>query len=438
MEGAEIATEIPPQLDNFTGDANKNSRSDAAVQSVIEGIFEDLMLGVRVEEALNHQIKSSKGDVKALYTEGEEGGETWTRTEDPSNRWLRELGKELMGAGGGAELAQALVALGQFWLGGLVIWFWVLMKTPWNTEAAYWLDRRASGKTCSPFYHSLLSNYPENTFAILNNGLPVDNQRLDSRNTTDFPEWRPNQPFFSFLRYYRFAKTFSWELLTLFSLSRSFRRAASDISETEWECLLDVISQNKGSFVLISKTTRPQHRTLLISMFRVLGIVENIIDNPSDAWMATNNWIYAAASTNYGRFEREDLRKEELDGPMSDKYLNHPQRWFVAIDRQSIFPVDPVYTPIVESLIHTQDFGNENDPRCIGGDSDGPGKLKAARKVCCETKCFATCSCTFISVFPEPLVEIIETDGKGLGVRSLQVHTPFIFNALSLLADALI
>lgn len=112
MEGAEIATEIP-KLDDFNGDANKNSRSDAAVQSVIEWIFEDLMLGVRVEEVLNHQIKSSKGDVKALYTEGEGGEEAWTKTEDPSNRWLRELGKELMGAGGGAELAQALVALGQ-------------------------------------------------------------------------------------------------------------------------------------------------------------------------------------------------------------------------------------------------------------------------------------------------------------------------------------
>lgn len=429
MEEASIAaTEIPSQLDDFIGDTNKNSRSDAAVEPVIEGIFQDLMLGVRVEEALNHQIKSSKGDVKALYTEIE-GREAWTKTEDPSNRWLRELGKELMDAGVGAELAQALVALGQFWLGGLVIWFWVLTKTPWDTEAAYWLDRRTSGNIYSPFYHSLLSNYPENTFAILNDGLSVDNQRLDSDSAATFPERRPNQLFFSFIRYYRFAKTFSWELLTLFSLSRSFRRAASDLSETDWERLLDVIGQNKGSFLLISKTTRPQHRTLLISMFRVLGIVENIIDNPSDAWMATNNWIYAAASSNYGRFEREDLRKGELEGPMSDKYLNHPQRWFVAIDRQSIFPVDPVYTPIVGSLIHTQDFGNENDPRCIGGDRDGPAKLKAGRKQCerCGAECSATCSCIFASVFPGPLVEIIETDGKGLGVRSLQVRILFIF-----------
>lgn len=240
------------------------------------------------------------------------------------------------------------------------------------------------------------------------------------------------------MRYYGFTKALSWELLILFSLSSSFRNAATDLPETEWKDLLDIVSQNRGSFVLISKTIRPQYGALLVGMFRVLGIVENIVDNPSDAWMAMNNYIYAAASADRGCFKNEGLGTEELEGPESERYLNHPQRWFVAIDRQSIFPVDPVYVPIVESRVYAQDFPNESDPRYIGGECEGFGKLESERKkVCerCEAKCLMACSCTFVGVFPEPLVEIIETDGKGLGVRSLQVL--ILLGVLRILADVL-
>lgn len=94
------------------------SRSGGAVQSAVEGIFEDLMLDVRVEQALDHHTKNSKGDAKASNTEGEVGGGAWAKTEAPLNRWLRELGKGSMDASVGAELAQALVALGRLWPGG--------------------------------------------------------------------------------------------------------------------------------------------------------------------------------------------------------------------------------------------------------------------------------------------------------------------------------
>lgn len=97
--------------------ADTGSRSGGPVQSAVEGIFEDLMLGVRVEEELNDHIKNSKGDAKALHIEGEVGGGAWAKTEAPSNRWLRELGRDSMDAGVGAELAHALVALGKLWLG---------------------------------------------------------------------------------------------------------------------------------------------------------------------------------------------------------------------------------------------------------------------------------------------------------------------------------
>lgn len=306
----------------------------------------------------------------------------------------------------------------------------------WIIEAAYWLDRRASGNTYTPFYHSILSNYPQDSFAVFTEDLPVN-----TCSPTTFPERRPTQLFSSFIRYYRFAKSFCWELLTLLSLSRSFRCAATDLSEIQWERLLGTINQNGGSFELISKTTRPEYGTLLTTMFRILGIVENIVDNPSDAWMAMNNWIYKAACTNYGGIDVGGLKPGELDSPMSERYLSHPQRWFVALDKKSIFPVDPVYIPIEESLIYTQDFMNENDPRYIGGDCAGLGVLEADRRnMCehCEVKCLATCSCTFGRAFPEPLVEIIETDGKGLGVRSLQVCillSPILF---ALFANALI
>lgn len=255
---------------------------------------------------------------------------------------------------------------------------------------------------------------------MVTDGLPADIQRL---------YWRPTRLVCSFVRYYCFTKKFCWKLLTLLLLSPSFMSAASNLAETQWECLLEIINQNRGSFELISKTTRPQYGILLKIMFQVLGITENIVNNPSDAWMAMNNWIYTVACTNYGRTEMGDPKPREIEGPMSERYLNHPQRWFVTIDKQSILPVNPVYVPITESQIYAQDFTNENDPRYISGDCDSLGALDAYRgKVCerCEVKCFATCSCTFSRVFPEPLVEIIETDGKGLGVRSLQVRVLFL------------
>lgn len=254
---------------------------------------------------------------------------------------------------------------------------------------------------------------------MLTGGPPADTQRL---------YWRPTQLVRSFVRYYRFTKAFCWKLLTLLLLSPSFKSAASDMSEAQWECLLEMINQNQGSFELISKTTRPRYGILLKIMFQVLGITENIVNNPSDAWMAMNNWIYAVACANYDRTETRAPKPGEIEGPMSERYLNHPQRWFVAIDKQSILPVNPVYVPIKESQIYTQDFTNENDPRYIAWDCDGLETLEAYRgRVCerCEVKCFAKCSCNFSRVFPEPLVEIIETDGKGLGVRSLQVRILF-------------
>lgn len=298
------------------------------------------------------------------------------------------------------------------------------MKRTWITEAAYWLDRRASGNAWSAFYHPILSNgppqYPQCTSAPLTNASMAGAGHLNSRSKVTIPDPAPTRLLSSFTRYYDFAKTASWELLTLLSLSHSFRDAASDLSEMQWGRLVNIIYQNMGSFQLISKTNRRQYGTLLVTMFQVLGIIENIVDTPSHAWMVMNRWIYASAFANHDRFEEEDLEE-----PMSEMYLNHPQRWFVAIDKRSVFPVDPVYIPIEESLVHTPDFAGGNDPRYIGGDCDSLGELKVdRRKVCerCEAECYETCNCNFSRVFPAPLVEIIETHGKGLGVRSLQVR----------------
>lgn len=221
------------------------------------------------------------------------------------------------------------------------------------------------------------------------------------------------------MRCYRFSEVYSWKLLTLLSLSRSFRKAASDLSETEWQNLLKIVLQNKGSFELISKSTRPQYGALLFTMFKVLKIKESIIDNPSDAWMAANNWIYDTASITCNPSETKNI-----DDPMAPEYLNHPHRWCVAVSGQSIMPVDPVYIPVDESVLRAKDFTNKTDPRYIGGDCEAPKDSGAdRRKVCefCEARGIVACSCTLRTLFPAPLIEIIETDGKGLGVRSLQV-----------------
>lgn len=165
-------------------------------------------------------------------------------------------------------------------------------------------------------------------------------------------------------------------------------------------------------------------------MLRVLGATESIIDNPSGALVVANNWMYNTASTIY-----DHLEIQHSDSPMSRKYWNHPHRWYVALDKQSIKSVEPVYIPIVESRLRTPDFTDENDPRYVSKDRGALKETEAGKRVVCEfcaTKGFIACSCTFHSIFPEPLIEIMETDGKGLGVRSLQVGIPLIINNIPL------
>lgn len=161
-------------------------------------------------------------------------------------------------------------------------------------------------------------------------------------------------------------------------------------------------------------------------MLRVLGATESIIDNPSGAWVVVNNWMYNTASTIY-----DHLEMQHSNSPMARRYWNHPHRWYVALDKQSIKSVEPVYIPIVESRLRIPDFTDENDPRYVSKDRGALKGTGAGRKmVCefCETKGFVACSCTFHSIFPGPLIEIMETDRKGLGVRSLQVSISLILN----------
>lgn len=147
--------------------------------------------------------------------------------------------------------------------------------------------------------------------------------------------------------------------------------------------------------------------------------MESIANNPSAAWVAASAWTYASASATCLS------EVEDLDDPMAIRYLNHPHRWFLTIDRKSIKPVIAAYIPIDKSVLHSGDFSDGNDPRYIGGDCETRGELGMdRRKVCelCERKMIDECYCTFNNWFPEPLIELIQTEGKGLGVRSLQVR----------------
>lgn len=119
MEEVSIdATDIPCGWGYSVEHAGTDLSSGGAVLSTVERIFEDLMLGVRVEEALNHQFESLRGGAGELYAGDEVGGEeAWLETEEVlSIRWFRALGTDLMDTVdtvARAELAQALVVLGE-------------------------------------------------------------------------------------------------------------------------------------------------------------------------------------------------------------------------------------------------------------------------------------------------------------------------------------
>lgn len=114
MEEVSIdATDIQHNLVGSVEHANMNSCCDGTTRSVVEGIFEDLMLGVRIEEGLDRRIRPLKGNAEESYVGNEVRGRAWAKTENLSGRWLRELGMDVMDTAPKVELAEVLVVLGE-------------------------------------------------------------------------------------------------------------------------------------------------------------------------------------------------------------------------------------------------------------------------------------------------------------------------------------
>lgn len=114
-EASNDATDAPYRLG---GSAGANSLSDDTVRSTIQGIFVDLMLGVRAEEGLDRRIGALGRDMGGLCIGNEASLE---KTDSPSARWLRELGKDLEDMDTRVQLAEVLAVLGELYLRCLAI-----------------------------------------------------------------------------------------------------------------------------------------------------------------------------------------------------------------------------------------------------------------------------------------------------------------------------
>lgn len=107
------------------GSVDTNPLSDGTVRSTIQGIFVDLMLGVRAEEGLDRRIGALGRDMGGLCVGNEASP---GKTDSSSARWLRELGKDLKDMDTSVQLAEVLAVLGELYLRCLAISVPVLTK----------------------------------------------------------------------------------------------------------------------------------------------------------------------------------------------------------------------------------------------------------------------------------------------------------------------
>ncbi|KAI5846619.1 hypothetical protein DFP73DRAFT_624138 [Morchella snyderi] len=220
-------------------------------------------------------------------------------------------------------------------------------------------------------------------------------------------------------RYLSCVSSVGWACFTLLTLSPAFRYAVKHLPPDEWENFSRLIGENKGSFELISRTVRPKYGILLAKMLQEPAYINR--DTSSDPSLyrlseASNGWINHYASL---------LNLHRNPGDVFDitaaRYQLHPHRWCLSLDKSDAHMLTSPYLPIVHSILG-HDFRPETDPRVY----DGPrlnviNRLKDVEEGRCDMcisidikTCDATCQ------NEQPLVELFEAEGKGVGVRSLQ------------------
>lgn len=229
----------------------------------------------------------------------------------------------------------------------------------------------------------------------------------------------------SYSRYLSCVSSVGWACFTLLTLSAAFRSAAKHLHPDQWEDFSRLIGENKGSFELISRTVRPKYGVLIEKMLQEPAYNRRKFSSDISLYSvcdAYNRWINNCTSL---------LNLQQNPGDVFDvnsaRYQLHPHRWCVSLDKKDAHHMlTRPYVPIEHSILG-RDFKPETDPRVYGDpDPKATDPLKDIRKARCDM-CIATGmkTCNATPQYTQPLIELFETQGKGIGVRSLQVFCCF-------------
>lgn len=197
------------------------------------------------------------------------------------------------------------------------------------------------------------------------------------------------------LRYGRFASKHGWMMLSILANSAAFREAARTLEEARWSRFCDSVCENKNSIEVFAKS-----REL--------------------------NW--KAALEQRKDFDKCILFRNEQYPDL--KTPRHPHELIVPAGAGGLLK-NPKYqgrdqVNIANNQFDHADFESNNRPNGWPREMNYPGdptdllfkKLGRACSLCSQNDC--KCDPDTHPTIIRPLVELIEYDGKGVGIRALQ------------------
>lgn len=196
------------------------------------------------------------------------------------------------------------------------------------------------------------------------------------------------------LRYGRFASKHGWMMLSILANSAAFREAARTLAEDRWRTLCDCVYENKNSIEVFAKSRELNWKAALEQR------------QDFDKWILFRNEQYPDLKT--PRHPHELIVPAGAGGLLKNpKYQGRDQ------------------VNIADNQFDITDFESNNRPngwprelKYRGDPTDLLHKLGKACSLCSQHDC--KCDPNTHPSIIRPLVELMEYDGKGVGIRALQ------------------
>lgn len=195
------------------------------------------------------------------------------------------------------------------------------------------------------------------------------------------------------LRYGRFASKYGWMMLSILANSAAFREAARTLEEVRWSTLCDCICENRNSIEVFAKSRELNWEAALKQR------------QDFDKWTHFRNEQYP--------YLKIPKHPHELIVPAGAGPLKNPR---YQGRNQVNYP---------DNLYDAADFESNNIPRGWPRGVNYPSdptdllyKLGRTCELCSQHDC--KCDLNTHPSIIRPLVELMQYDGKGVGIRALQ------------------